>query len=862
MKKKIICGILAVALVVTGVYFGIPKAFMKKTTYESEVPEEITGNPIDITATEKEVASSNDTSLYFDASTLKFRVVNKKAGTEWCSYMKGTDSGTENALLILNYLGEDNNVYEYNSDTNCAQLDTYEVYSIDNGVKISMDLNEGDSNRFYEFLPKKMSIERYEDTFVKGLSDALAAGNITEEEYKRYSTTLSLVYKKSIVEECYAVTYTGNPPASATKQMISIAQAVGYTHDELEKDADEFGFTVSETEIAEFTLNMYITLEDGDLLVRVPSSEMTTLNDYFQIQNIEVLPNLGAATAAQQEKGYLFVPDGAGALMAFNTFKSGVSDYIRAVYENDYFKDYYYMSDYGQELMMPVYGMIYGDLGSEKQSYLGIIETGAETSYIHGLLASTGDDGASNNKVFSSFDTIQYMSSKVYGPYSDNTASYLVSTDFMNIDYTIRFKFFGKQDSYYDMAKAYQQYLVDNGQLNGEYTLAKDMQLNVIGALDVTEHFIGIPYSKTISMTTYNQLLTIMNELNANGIDASIAYQGVFNNGMNNGLNNGLKLVKANGKKSALKKVRDYASENGFDISFAISPSRVYSGTQSYLYKTSLHALKDYSNKPATIYRYDVTSGKLKAFTNANATYYELLSPAYLEGIVKKICKKAGSYENLYVTDLGNLFYADYDNADMIDAYSAAKAVDASLKALSDGHGIVLDNPFAKNLAYAEKVTGISRKSSDYSTFAYTIPFRQLVLNGKIAYTTENVNMSTEDSRYFVLQAAELGTIPQFTITYEKEDKLKNSDYAYLYSVNYDNLKDEIKAVYDECSSIYEELGNGVITDHKLLADGVFETTYENGTTVVVNYNLYDVNLGNGKTIKAQSYEINGQGRE
>ena len=275
MKKKIICGILAAVLVVSGVYFGLPKAFMEKTTYKSEVPEEIEGSSIDITGSEKEVASSNDTSLYFDASSLKFRVVNKKAGTEWCSYMKGTDSGTENALLILNYLGEDNNVYEYNSDTNCAQLDTYEVYAIENGVKISMDLNEGDSNRFYEFLPKKMSIERYENTFVQGLSDALEAGTVTEDEYKRYSTTLSLVYKKSIVEECYAVTYTGNPPASATKQMIAIAQAVGYSHEDLEADAEEFGFTVSETEIAEFTLNMYITLEDGDLVVRVPSSEMT-----------------------------------------------------------------------------------------------------------------------------------------------------------------------------------------------------------------------------------------------------------------------------------------------------------------------------------------------------------------------------------------------------------------------------------------------------------------------------------------------------------------------------------------------------------------------------------------------------------
>lgn len=863
MKKKIICGIIAAVIAVSGLYFGLPIAGMKKTAYETRIPEELSGEAIDITSSEKEVAASADTSLYFDASTLRFRVVNKKNGSQWCSYMKGTDSGTENALLILNYLGEDNNIYEYNSDTNCAQLQTYEVYQIENGVKISMDLNEGDSNRFYEYLPKKMSIDRYENTFQSGLSNALSAGSITEDEYNRYTTTLSLVYKKSIAEECYAVAYTGNPPASATKQMISIAQIVEYTHENLEEDAKEFNFTVSETEVAEFTLNMYITLEDGDLIVRVPSSEMTTLNDYFQIQNIEVLPNLGAATASQQENGYLFVPDGAGALMAFNTFKSSVSDYIRAVYSNDYYKDYYYMSEYGQELMMPVYGMIYGELGSEKQSYLGIIETGAETSYIHGLLASTGTDGANSNKVYSSFDTIQYMNSKVYGPYSDNTASYLVSTGFMNIDYTIRYKFFGQKQGYYDMAKEYQQYLIDKGELTAsDYETAPDLQLNVIGALDITQHFIGIPYSKTISMTKYSELSTILEDITSNGINASVAYEGVFNNGLNNCLFDGARLVSVNGSKKDLQSLKDYAASSNIEISYAVSPSRVYNSTNSLFYRTSLHSVKDYSNIAATVSSYNIATGKLLGYTDSSASYYETLSPAYLEGVVDDFLSDADEYNSLYVSDLGNLFYADYDNSDMIDAYTGARAVEASFDKLAASHNIVIDNPFMKNLKFAEKVTSISRESSEYATFAYSIPFRHLVMNGCLKYTTENINMSSRGSAYYILQTAELGSIPQYTVTYKNEDLLRNSDYDYLYSVMYDNLKDDIKTVYAKCSDIYSQIGNGVIVKHTVLSDGVFETVYDNGTDIIVNYNLYDITTSDGITVGAENYVVKNGGEE
>ena len=55
------------------------------------------------------------------------------------------------------------------------------------------------------------------------------------------------------------MTYTGNPPTSATNQLVEVTKLVGYTTDNLLADADEFGFMVTFTEPAEFDLVVEIT---------------------------------------------------------------------------------------------------------------------------------------------------------------------------------------------------------------------------------------------------------------------------------------------------------------------------------------------------------------------------------------------------------------------------------------------------------------------------------------------------------------------------------------------------------------------------------------------------------------------------
>ena len=162
------------------------------------------------------------------------------------------------------------------------------------------------------------------------------------------------------------------------------------------------------------------------------------------------------------------------------------------------------------------------------------------------------------------------------------------------------------------------------------------------------------------------------------------------------------------------------------------------------------------------------------------------------------------------------------------------------------------------NIAYGSIAVDVSKESSDYATFAYTIPFRQLVMNGLVDYTTKNVNISSRNPAYFVLQAAELGSIPKYILTAKAVTTLKNTDYHYLYAAQYDLLKEDIRAMYAQIAEIRSKIGTSEIAGHTCLAEEVYKTTYANGVEVIVNYNLHSVELEDGTVLEAESYRIEG----
>ena len=837
------------------VLVSIPVWSIKKSDIPKETSHEAAGTEVIANDAGKlEVAKSGGLTLSLDTETLTFEVTDED-GNRFSTAVDGTDTGSERALVSVSYLGEDNNLYEWNSYDQSVAWGSYVITKIANGVRLDMNLNENESNRFYEYLPKKMSIDRYENLFKGGINALKESGSLESDKASRYLNTLSLVYKKSLKDECYVVNYTGTPPTSAVNQLIEVAKLVGYTREMLLEDADTFDFTVSFVEPAVFDIVLEVTLEEGELLAHIPTGSCKSGNEFYTIQNIKVLPNFGAVTPAQYPDGKFLIPDGSGALVDFNSYKTSVKDYERPVYNNDFYKDYAFMPQYGEEINMPVFGALYGKDKETEKGFLAILEKGARNGYIHMKLASFGADSSKYNKVYASFDVAQYFKVKINGYYSDNTANYLVNTGEQDLDLTVRYLFYGKDTGYFDLAKGYGDYLAKTLQIGRSYDGGEaELYLEAAGALNLTKRFVGIPYSSEFSMTDYKELLEIMKDLD--GIRFSLQYDGIYNNGWNGQLYNGAKLSGSNGSKKDLKSVTEYVESKGIQLYLETSLTKVWESGNGF--RASRHALRDFANDEVKLSRYMPVMGiqNYSVYDGLEHDTYYTLAPYWLDDITDRFLKKADKNANFAVTDLAGMYYADYRFNSFVSGEEGNRVLENNLEKLAADRDLALTDPHIDKIGYGKVAVDVSRDSSDYITFSQTIPFKQLVMNGLIDYTTEDVNLSSRNPAYFVLQAAETGAIPKFILTYKNVDNLQHSDFNYLYSVQYSVIREKLTDVYEECVKIRDAVKTNEITNHEILADGVFRTSYASGVSVIVNYNLYDVELDDGKTLKAESYLI------
>ncbi len=800
------------------------------------------------------VAESDTKELYINTKSLNISVKDKKTKTTWNAISEASKKATEMSLLTLSYLGEDNSLTKWDSYTYCVEHETYSLEKIENGVRIRLNMNAGELANFYEFMPSKISAERYETIFLGGLENLKNSGELEEAQYDKYIKTLSLVYSKSKSEAAYTVNYVGQPPGSAVTQLIQVAKLTGYTTDMLLADAEANGFTVEFAEPAEFNLVLEAVLEGDELVVNVPGSAVESLNDYYVVQNIELMPNFALVQSKEVTDGYMLIPDGSGALMKMNSYQAKIPEYVRPVYESDFFKEYYYLSEYGEDLMMPIFGMMVNEGTKDPRAFMAIIESGTENAYITAKLGSAdeADVGVVYNKIYASFDTVQYDNVKVFGEYSDNGTSYLVQTEFMPIDYKVRYMLYPEKTGYYEMAKDYQDYLL-RGTENHEsvYQTEAQLYLDVLAGVTLTDRILGIPYDYEASLTTVKQAQEIVEDLGDRNL--ILAYDGAYDGGLENTLQNSAALAKVNGKADDWKKFEAFLDEKDVELYMTASFLKIFNGGNGYV--TKLHALSDYSSDPVHMYGYDMS---MADFVLSSSNYH-LLKPIYLKSVVESFIASEDAKRNLCLTDLAAQYYADYDNGDMVLPHEAQAAVNEVIGLLAADRKVAMTNPRADKLVNASIAVDIGRKSSEYATFATSIPFRQLVMNGLCQYTTTNINNNSRAASYYLLQALETGAMPKYTVMASDADVLQNSAYSYYYDVQYAPMADEIKAVYDEYAAAMEVIGTANIVNHTVLDENVFLTEYENGTQIITNYNATTVTVGE-QEIAGYGYQMNQKG--
>lgn len=812
------------------------------------------------------VAQADGRTLQVDTENMIVTLTDDATGITWSSAMEGAaaDNLAAKALLQVTFRGEDNVETVWNTYQNCVAFQDYKLFQIENGVRIEMDINEGDSQVYLEYLPARFPRERYETFILPGVDQLLADGKIDEKQHQRYLDMLHQCYRlnpkadagEKLPEfQSYDQFFSGNSPAPSLRDaMIGLANMLGYTREMLIEDCAVFGTVPTFHEPAQFNLAIELTLDGGDLVAHIPTDEITAGNDFYKLQRIAVLPNFVALPAAEENDGYFIAPDGSGALMRFNTFVGSMTKYDRPYMDNDYYADYYFQSEYAEELRMPIFGVING-VEPATHGMLAIIEEGMDTANLHITLGTTTGSGkkatyTGTNAAYVSVDTLEHARVRINGAYETSSPTYVSDSGHISMDFTVRYKPYAQEVTYFDLAMGYREYL--SAQSGVEITAPEGptTYVEVLGAVTLTDRFIGIPYDNITSMSTYKDVQEIIEELPEGSV---VQYDGAFNGGVISELNDGARLVKENGSKDDLQALLAAAQKKNISLYWQVNLSRVYDNGRTYV--PYFHALRDYSNEAAEIYLYTPDTAKfngrwdpIRAYTRLSPKYLPYVADEFLKGLTEQ-----GLDINLAIGDLGHDVFADFRYNSIINAVQANDIVVDTLEKLNANSALTLNDASSEVAPMADYVVNVSRESSNYASFYATIPFRQLALRGLTQVVGQDVNLNSRSLNYYLLQAAETGMGMKYTVTVQNPDILKSSHFESVYAAYWAEWKDEILLAAEKCAELSEIIGGQQITNHELLQENVFQTTYENGVRVITNYTALPYESADGM-VEAGTY--------
>jgi hypothetical protein len=769
--------------------------------------------------------------LYFNTKNANIRVYDTELDVSWnTTFNSNKELDTLEtyeidamSLLNLTYYGKDGSSSKWNIFEFAVIPGNYKINKIEDGVQLVFNVLDVKSVNLFEHIPQEISKERYESIFIDGIANA----DISESERNNLTSTFNYCYRFNEEKNSYYYRFATTPQLAMINYLIYSTELFEYTQEDLISDNAEYDIETIFIERPHFEVTMEFILDDGDFVVKVPTKAVKNLSDYFEIISFDVLPNMGGADY-QYSNGYVVLPDGSGAVMNLDSYQDAYPWYKKAVYDNNKYYDIYNQKEYTMDIEMPVFGMTYKRGGSTPiQGYFGIIEHGEELSYVNAQVS----DGYTMNQSYSSFDTIQYNYLKVFGPYAIQTNLFRASTPYHDFTYQVRYKLLDENNStYYDMSQIYKEYLIETLELE-EITEQPKIHMDVLGGLSVSDRLFGIPYERIQTFTTTSQLDTLLTELDS---DISVNYMGVLNGGVKNDLMNKVDVINQIEDGLSLQQLQ----EKHPNIYVGVNLLKAYGSDNGMRDRYGIH---DFYGETLEVTQYNPAT---KEFEDDIATKeYRIVSPRYLDNLVDRfINKSADKFNNIMLLDMGSMYYTDYRRSSYVSGMESFMILNNNLQKLSESSNIIMNDPFMEFLPYTNMITDVSRESSNYGAFSESIPFKQLVLNGLIPFTTDSVNHETSvDVEYFFLQYAELGAIPKFFISYQNTISLKETEFNRYYSVEYENHKSTLYYALLYVKQIDDLIENSTIINHEIVSENVFVTTYEGNVKVYVNYNDFDV---------------------
>lgn len=798
--------------------------------------------PSDKTAPEgmKKVSETDALTLYVNEEDAGFAVKDNASGKMWFSCPQNTDEDPIASNYYQRVLKSQLQVKYYNEDVQVSVMDSYNDAVSGDQFTIS-PLEDGSG---FEVLY----------TIGNAGNDLLLPESISEERFALFTSqmeekALKKINRNYVLEEGESGNYyrlREGVKDYIREELAGYFEGAGYTSEDYELDA-QMDTSDSGSDKPWFKIPVEYRLEEDSFIASIDPDEVEYNDDGYYLVSIDLLPYFGAA--GSDAEGYMFVPDGSGALINLNNGKTSVSGYSARVYGQDLSQQVLGVkeseTDDDYSIKLPVFG-----IKADDQAFYAIIENGDGYSTIS---ANVSGKTTSYNNVYCSFDYLAYGEASLSDVVGSNSYQLYGIRDFSDT-YQIRYKFLTGDDAdYSQMANGYRDYLTEKGELSfdGESAGSSDLPFfaEIIGAIDKYKTMMGIRYRSVETLTSYDEAKEISDQLLQNGIsNQTMVYTGWMNGGLHSSANINVNPIrKLNGKLNIKSFLTSMAEEN-VDVYMGIELQNVYQNKLTDGYSTMAQAPGYFDHTTITQKDYSLSSGV------ATGKKSDLISPNFVVSNSQKLLKGLGKYgvSGVDIGSASNRLYSDYLEERYADREKAISLYESSFNLFSQsGLKVLSDDANEYALKYSAKMVNVPLYSNNYRILDANIPFYEMVIHGSIEYAGEALNMA-DDYETDYLKCAEYGAGLHYLWIYRDNSLLKETDYDDLYSINYETWIDKAIADYERLNSVMSGLGNQKIISHEYIEDDLAKVTYENGVSIYVNYSNQTKNA-DGLTIDARS---------
>lgn len=590
-----------------------------------------------------------------------------------------------------------------------------------------------------------------------------------------------------------------------------------------------------------FLIPYELLLNETGMISRIPIDDIVEASSSVKLLSIIPMPNFGAGK--EGEDGYLVVPDGSGALI---TFEKGLSvDQSQRIYGKDLAVVEKTRSEVPGVARLPIFG-----IRNKDNAFLAIITNGGARASVNATVSSSKSPYFQLESEFVyresvvvdvSQKTFEFTRVNMFEP--EHTALESFETQYYFMDES-------GQD-YVGMANTYRDYLIREKGMSSITEKRAPLYVELFGGVRRRESVLGIPVSKVVPVTSYDDVKTIHDGLTDRGIE-DVVYNYMYwsKGGTDSVLPVKMRTESSLGSRSDFKSMLVHLQENGAGIFLNIELTELNTSIPGFSRKFS--SAQSVQREPVILYGYKMSTFQI----DQTAKQVYLLKPAKILKAAEDVLKNAGKFEftGFSAESICRTIYSDF-GSEPVDRGSSQIIWESSIKSIAGSHDrFLVSEGNAYAIPYATDLINTPITTGKYLAQDHEIPFYQIAVHGLAVMATTPLN-AAEDSRTAFLKAIESGISLNYTFGAENIDKLAGTAYSDRSYISYDLWLEEAAENFSEISEYLKDVSDQKIIGHEQIENGVYRTLFSNGTGAVVNYTDKDI-VVDGIRIGPENYVI------